>query len=52
MNMSMGTRRIFIPRVGYEGATTRTLLAPLTFLITTIYILLSLEDIWFCNLNK
>jgi len=35
MGMGMGTGRIFIQRVEYGGATTRTLLAPLTSLATT-----------------
>ena len=34
--MGTDTRQIFIHRVGYRRATTRTLLAPLTFLIRTI----------------
>ena len=37
-NMGMGTGRIFIQRVGYEGATTRTLPAPLTSLGISIII--------------
>jgi len=32
-DMCMGTRQIFIQRVGYEGATTRTLPVPLISLI-------------------
>jgi len=32
-DMDMGTGQIFIQRVGYGGATTRTLPAPLTSLI-------------------
>jgi len=31
-DMGMGTGRIFIQRIGYEGATTHTLSAPLTSL--------------------
>jgi len=33
----MDTERIFIKRVGYEGATTRTLPAPLTSLLMMDY---------------
>ena len=35
-DMCMGTRRIFIQRVGYGRATTRTLSAPLTSLPGTL----------------
>jgi len=35
-DMGTGTGQIFIQRVGYEGATTRTLPAPLTSLILTL----------------
>jgi len=42
MDMGTGTGRIFIQRVGYEGATTRTLRAPLTSLNITIEIVLQI----------
>jgi len=34
-DMGTGTRQIFIQRVGYEGATTRTLPTPLTSLVVS-----------------
>jgi len=37
MDMSMGTRRIFIQQVGYKGATTRTLPTSLTFLVVKLF---------------
>ena len=36
-DMGTGTGRIFIQRVGYEGTTTRTLPAPLTSLLTSLF---------------
>jgi len=36
-DMGMGTRQIFIQRVGYGGATTRTLPARLTSLAATLF---------------
>jgi len=42
-DMDTGTRQIFIQQIGYEGATTRTLPAPLTSLHMDNYIFLSLE---------
>jgi len=46
-NMGTGTRRIFIQRVGYGGATTRTLPAPLTSLAT-----LDEADAWLRECEK
>jgi len=43
----MGTGRIFIQRVGYGGATTRTLPAPLT----SLGLILLVKDIVFSNLG-
>jgi len=45
-DMGTGTGRIFIQRVGYGGATTRTLPAPLTFLVTRDfeYVILDLME--------